>query len=307
MALRLALAAIFKNEGPYVLEWIAHHRALGIERFFIADNDSADETTATLAALARVGIVDHLPFPTVPDRPPQQAAYEEMLRRYRAEADWIGFLDADEFLVPAPPHRSLAEVLAAVGPGPDVGAIAVNWAIYGSSGEMQAGPRPVAERFTRRAERTHQANRHYKSIVRPWVVEGKVQNPHYFPLREGFRTIHPDGSGVTDVPGPKGLSTRILWNPVRINHYVVKSWDEFYHRKRARGRATRPGLLRDEAFFASHDRNEVVDPMPAWLVVASADECRRIELLLGRTGAVPVDFARPTISRGHFLVPSPTS
>ena len=31
MALQLAIAAIFRNEGPYISEWIAHHRALGIE------------------------------------------------------------------------------------------------------------------------------------------------------------------------------------------------------------------------------------------------------------------------------------
>ena len=105
--LRLAMAAIFKNEGPYILEWVAHHRALGIERFFIADNDSSDETTATLAALACAGIVEHLPFPSEPGLPPQPAAYDAILRRYRDEADWIAFLDADEFLVPAAAYRSL--------------------------------------------------------------------------------------------------------------------------------------------------------------------------------------------------------
>ena len=49
---RLAVAALFKNEGPYVHDWVAHQRALEVERFFLADNSSTDETTATLAALA---------------------------------------------------------------------------------------------------------------------------------------------------------------------------------------------------------------------------------------------------------------
>jgi glycosyl transferase family 2 len=287
MALRLALAAIFKNEGPYVLEWVAHHRALGIERFFVADNDSTDETTALLIALAQAGIVYHLPFPTPAGRAPQMAAYEVILRRFRAAADWIAFLDADEFLVPAAPHRSLAEVIAKLDPGPDVGAIAVNWSLYGSSGHKQASPRPVAERFIRRAKQNHPLNRHYKSIVRPTAVEGDVENPHYFPLKEGFRVIHPDGSPVADVPGRTGLSTRILWDPIRVNHYVIKSWEEFHHRKRARGRAT-TDTRRGERFFAGHDLNDVADPMPRWLTTATAAESRRIERVLRKgTGTSP--------------------
>ena len=193
---RLAVAAIFKNEGPYVNEWVAHHRALGIERLFIADNASSDETTATLAALAAAGIVDHLSFPTPPGRGPQQAAYEKIMSRYGGEADWIAFLDGDEFLVPAAPHRTLAGVIAALAPAEDVGSIVVNWALYGSSGHKAAGSGPVAARFTRRAEDNHPVNRHYKSIVRPGGLAGKVQNPHYLPMKDGFRAVHADGSAV---------------------------------------------------------------------------------------------------------------
>ena len=40
---RLAIGAIVKNEGPYLLEWIAFHRVVGVDRFFIADNASTDE------------------------------------------------------------------------------------------------------------------------------------------------------------------------------------------------------------------------------------------------------------------------
>ena len=97
-------------------------------------------------------------------------------------------------------------------------------------------------------------------------------------MKEGFRAVHVDGSAVTDVPRlPKGLSGEVVWAPLRINHYVIKSWDEFYYRKRARGRATGATKQRDEAFFKVHDRNEVADPMPDWLLAAAEEESRRIE------------------------------
>lgn len=284
---RLAVAAIFKNEGPYIHEWIAHHRALGVERFYIADNASTDETTATLAALAAAGIVRHLPFPTPPGRPPQQAAYELILRRHGGEAEWIAFLDGDEFLVPAEPHRTLAAMLDALDPGPDVGVIAVNWAVYGSSGLKAGASAPVAERFTRRAARGRLVNRHYKSIVRPAAVQGKVPNPHYFPLKAGFHAVHVDGTPVVDAPNQaKGLSSRIVWEPLRINHYIVKSWEEFYYRKRARGRAAKAGAERDASFFEALDHNDAVEPMPAWLVAAAAAEGRALDAAV--QGRLPV-------------------
>jgi hypothetical protein len=295
---RVAVAAIFKNEGPYVLEWVAHHRALGVETFFIADNVSTDETTGLLAALAEAGIVRHLPFPTPMGRPPQQSAYERIVAQHGAEADWIAFLDADEFLVPAEPNRPLAAILAGLDPGPDVGTVVVNWALYGSSGQMKPSPLPVVERFQRRAETAHPVNRHYKSILRPAAYAGPVGNPHHFPLKRGFRAVHVDGTEVRDVPGkPKGLSQHVVWSPLRINHYVIKSWEEFYFRKRARGRATRSDQLRTEAFFRSHDLNDVLDPMPTWLAAAAEAERQRLEALLSG-GDLPVKKPDPLPARG---------
>ncbi len=38
----LAICAIFKNEGPYILEWVAYHRAVGFDHFVLYDNASTD-------------------------------------------------------------------------------------------------------------------------------------------------------------------------------------------------------------------------------------------------------------------------
>ena len=105
------IGAIFKNEGPYILEWVAYHRALGIDRFFVADNGSDDGSSEFLAALDRAGVLDHIP----PGYARPAAAAARLcrdLRRHGAQADWIAFIDADEFLWPAPPLA-----LAATGAG----------------------------------------------------------------------------------------------------------------------------------------------------------------------------------------------
>jgi hypothetical protein len=292
--LRLAIGAIFKNEGPYILEWVAYHRALGVDRFFVADNGSDDGSSEFLAALDQAGVIDHIPFPGTPGQPPQLPAYAEILRRHGGQADWIAFIDADEFLLPAAPARSLRPVLAELDRLPGVGAVAVNWAAYGSAGEEQAQPGLVIERFPARALRDTLLNHHYKTILRPRAFAGVHETPHLFRLRAGFRAVHADGSPLTPYGGHyHGLSKAILWSPLRLNHYVVKSREEFFQRKRLRGRATK-NATRDATFFAVHDRNEEREPMASWLIEATRAERQR---LLERLRAAGWSGAEPALRR----------
>ena len=291
--LRLAVGAILKNEGPYILEWIAYHRVLGVDRFFLADNGgsgsvgtggSEDGSTALLAALDRAGLIDRIPFPGRPGEPPQLPAYAEILARHGDDADWIAFIDADEFLLPAPPRCSLRPILAALANQPAVGAVAVNWTVYGSSGETCARPGLVVERFTARDCDYSPLHRHYKTILRPRAFAGLHDTPHLFRLRPGSQAIHADGRPVQPSPGAlPGVSASVVLSPLRLNHYVVKSREEFLRRKLPRGRATRPEA-REPAFFTAHDRNVVADPVPAWLVEATRAEKRRLLVRLWLAG-----------------------
>jgi hypothetical protein len=287
----LAVGAIFKNEGPYILEWIAFHQAVGVGRFFIADNGSDDGSGELLAALDRAGIIRHIPFPGTPGEPPQLPAYAEILRRHGAEADWIAFIDADEFLQPAPPERSLLPALAALADMPDVGAIVVNWAVYGSGGQTEARPEPVIERFETRARRNANLNRRYKSIVRVGACAGPEVNPHHFALQSGFRAVHVDGSDLELLrPRRTGVTSEVRWAPMRLNHYVVKSREEFFERKQRRGRATTADAVRDASFFDDHDRNEERAPMTPWLIAATRAGKNRLLAQLraaGWTGSEP--------------------
>ena len=189
------------------------------------------------------------------------------------------------------PLSTLADTLVAIDQKPDVGAIAVNWAIYGSAASAEAHPDPVIERFQRRAPRSAPMNRHYKSIVRTAACLDVGSTPHHFRLRPGFRVVHPDGHElVLFDPRRPGLSRGVHWGPLRLNHYVVKSREEFFERKRSRGRATRSNSFRDAAFFDTHDRNEEHAPMPRALLDAARHGTERIRqelLAFGWSGEEP--------------------
>ena len=39
----LAVAAIFKDEAPYLREWLDYHLLAGVEHFYLYNNDSTDD------------------------------------------------------------------------------------------------------------------------------------------------------------------------------------------------------------------------------------------------------------------------
>ncbi|NHX28195.1 glycosyltransferase family 2 protein, partial [Escherichia coli] len=72
---RKIIVSTMKNEGPYILEWIAYHRAIGFDDFVLFSNDCTDGTNLILNRLDQMGIVQHFDNPLGPRMDPQRAAY----------------------------------------------------------------------------------------------------------------------------------------------------------------------------------------------------------------------------------------
>jgi Glycosyl transferase family 2 len=223
---RIALCAIVRNEIRSIIEWLAHHKTLGFTEFLIYDNESTDGTTEVLIALDEAGELLHLPWPhSVGDRP-QRLAYEHA--RKNCEADWIAFFDADEFLILHQEAR-IGDFLARL--APDVGAVAVNWVVFGSGGQLRYHAAPVVERFTDALPEDAAQNHTVKAIGRRERLAGT--GIHRALVAEG-RYVMPSGrdavfDGLTAVDKPE-VSVAAL------HHYAVKSAEEFAE-KRARGHA----------------------------------------------------------------------
>lgn len=61
----IAIGAIFKNEYPYVTEWLAYHKAIGFNKFYIVDNISNDGTSELLVKLHERGEIVRIEYQTV--------------------------------------------------------------------------------------------------------------------------------------------------------------------------------------------------------------------------------------------------
>ncbi len=259
---RIAVAAIFKNEGPYVLEWVAHYRLLGFDRIVIADNNSTDETTDILKKLDAAGIVTHLPFPGEPGKPPQIWSYLRMFLDHGKSVDWMVFVDADEFIEPVPGTPALSDWLTTL--PADVGAVALNWKVHGSAGRREPGEGLVQERFPTRARDERGINAIFKSICRCTAFKDPV-NPHLFNLKPGFRYVDSAGNDLVQTEKP-GVAVKPVFGSFFVRHYIIKSEEEFRTRKAPRGFADKLDAARDMEFFKAVDHNELSDPVdPRWV------------------------------------------
>lgn len=236
------MLAVMRNEGPYVLEWVAHHFAMGFDDLLIFTNFCTDNTDRILDRLEVLmpHRVKHQPNPKVmfPERGMwhiMALRYAGHFGRYRA-ADWLYATDADEFLNLKRGLTTLDDLVAATG---NFDAISFTSVSFNSNGHKAASPDPVTRRFTQTSWDFKAAAKEGREI---WTavktlyrneIEGH-RRPHR-PVTRGF-----SGTGKTWINGAgqvmppeftDGDKKAVQGNGTRthaqVNHYAIKSAAEF--------------------------------------------------------------------------------
>lgn len=139
-----------RNEGAFLLEWIAHHRAIGFDDFLIFSNDCDDGTDTILDRLAELGGLTHIRNEGPYDKGGIQftalkaAARMDQVRN----ADWILPLDIDEFVNIHTGDGTLRALHDAL---PDATAITLTWRLFGNNEQVRFEDVPVTQSFTRAA------------------------------------------------------------------------------------------------------------------------------------------------------------
>lgn len=158
-----------RNEGPFLLEWIAYHRLIGVTDFLFFSNDCTDGSDALLSELARHGVLRHVPQVIRPGKSPQWQALQQVAKEgITAGHDWAMFTDVDEFPMIHAAGHCLTDAIAAM--PADAEAIALPWRLFGAAGVAGFTDAPVTAQFTRSApaQLYHPiAGRNIKTLYRP--------------------------------------------------------------------------------------------------------------------------------------------
>ncbi len=254
MMSKIAVVVFVRNEYPDFCAWLAWYLALGVDTIIVYDDHSTDGTWE--AALAASRAFDVRAFRTdlsvQPFTARQKAVYLGAVQEFREEFDWIGFLDADEFLQ----LRGDLDLPSFLDRFPDAAAVAVSWCIYGSNGHLLKPEPTTVEAFTRHAPPQFGHNRSVKSFVRPRLVSNRWRDPHTFEV--GDRP-YVDAQGVpVRWGGPGAIAHDPDWSTAKLMHFIPRSMEHFI--ERTRRRSDLRGLTNE--YWNVFNKNEIEDREP---------------------------------------------
>jgi hypothetical protein len=266
----LVAVSTMKDEAPYVLEWVAHHLAVGFTDVLVYTNDCADDTDTLLKHLESLDIGVQHRENVVPEGIKPQPS---MLKRAATEpvlhaADWVLILDADEFLCINHPSGTLDGMVAELN-AMEAQAMVLTWRIFGSAGIRDWSAAPVTDQFTRAAPEFWNKGWGTKTLFRydPKHLRPGVHRPI---IRERFRdSDYPDsvlwvnGSGRPleswfKLRGWRSIRRTVGYDWAQVNHYAVKSMDAYALRK-LRGNVNLKANKYNTEYWSLQDRNEVED------------------------------------------------
>lgn len=268
---RFLVLSTMRDEGPFIVEWMAWYRALGFTAL-VAVNDCTDRSPLLLDAFAAAGwcgVVRHDPG-RAGLRPKRSAFRAVRGHPLLLKADWMLTCDADELLVLHRGDGSVGGFLDAL--GRDVLGYALHWRVFGSGGEARwrdglvhrtflragrpgSGPRSGPERF-------------FKSLVREparwrfladhapsgWTGDGRWDEGRHLVDGEGRPLLPVEPRPVRWTP-----AERVTHRNAQVNHYAVRSAEGFGLKRGTLSAAAGTDRY-DDAFWAQMNRNARRDP-----------------------------------------------
>ena len=241
---RTCIVTCMKNEGPFILEWIAYHRAIGVDDFIVFTNDCTDGTDEMLNLLQDRGILQRRDNKfdgsgLKPQHWALAAAEEEPVLQ---NAGWIISMDVDEFINIHVGDGTLNDLYKKVG---DANMISLTWRLFGNGHVHEYKDDFLINQFHLCApelcRKPHQAWG-FKTLFRNLGIYKKmgVHRPKGLKPDLWDQIKWVNGSGK---PMPRKL-IRNGWRSttdsygydyVTLNHYAVRSAESFLV-KRDRGR-----------------------------------------------------------------------
>lgn len=217
----LSLCLICKDENDYLPEWLDYHILMGVDRFYIYDNESKVSLCESLKDYIAHGWVVVM---DIPGKAVQLHAYDHCLRIFGANTFWMGFIDTDEFLVP----KTCLDLKELLKDYEAYGGLAVSSLFFGSNGHANRPSVGQIASYTHRTHVTFKENDLIKSIIQPSRVL-MPYSPHDFTYKEKYWCANEIFLRVDNQDFPNHIEK------IQLNHYFCRSKSELDQKLR-RGR-----------------------------------------------------------------------
>ncbi len=250
----VSICAIFKDEGCYLKEWIEFHKIIGIEHFYLYNNFSSDNYLEILAPYIDAGDVTLIDWP-IPQG--QMSAYQDCFNKFRDNTNWLAFIDIDEFIIPNSTD-TIGEFMTQFENRPS---LLIYWRFFGASGLIDRDINGlVVEDF--------------KVCWKKYYTTGKMIFNTAYDLdvtyrKNGYMHLMWGGHRNVMLPPVNCFGKLILQGihnvpiddlPIQMNHYVTKSYNEYFSKKFKRGDAVYAISHHNSEYFLYHDkRSQSID------------------------------------------------
>jgi len=238
------IVGCMKNEAPYIVEWVAYHRAMGVDNFLIYTNDCSDGTSEILDRLQEMGVIQHRNNDNWKGNSPQQYALNQSLKEpLIKKADWIIHIDVDEFMNVRTGNGTLQDFFDAV---PDATNVAMTWRLFGHNGVTDLADDFVIDQFDHCAPKfcpkPHTVwgfKTMFKNIGAYEKISCHRPNKLDPKFAKKVRWVNGSGKDMTKEVAENGWRSSkksIGYDLLQLNHYALRSAESFLI-KRQRGRA----------------------------------------------------------------------
>ncbi|MGJ8584137.1 MAG: glycosyltransferase family 2 protein [Marinosulfonomonas sp.] len=234
----MLVVTAMKNEGPYILEWIAYHRLIGFNQFLVYTNDCSDGTDDILDRMHEMSLLIHERNIVLRRGPQKSALKAAKAHPITQTADWVYVADIDEFLNIKIGDGHVNDLLDAL---PNADVIPVTWRLFSHDDKTEFVDELVIDQFKDAElglDKGGQRGRFVKSLFRN---EDTIQRfgTHGPILANGDQTsinwITPDGRLLTEKDNLTQPRRKFGYEVAQINHYATRSIDG-YLVKKDRGR-----------------------------------------------------------------------
>lgn len=252
----ISICAIFKDESPNLKEWIEFHKIVGVDHFFLFNNNSSDNFKLILSPYVESGIVTLIEWPFSKG---QFSAYEYFYKNYKNETNWVIFLDIDEFITPIK-NFEIKDWIENFSIYP---AIVIYWKMFGSSGKIKHDYQKLTtEQYVVCWDKMYDVGKtiintnfdianfnssvHHATTIKVKIFGFNITIP---PVNEFKRFIKWEISRV-------GIINKKF--SIQINHYWSRSFEYYFENKVKRGDVNNHERTID-TFFAHEKHNNDVD------------------------------------------------
>ncbi|ROU00101.1 glycosyltransferase family 2 protein [Histidinibacterium lentulum] len=264
--MRITSITPMKDEAPFLLEWVAYHRLIGLNDIHVFSNDCSDGTDLMLERLDDLGLLRHYSNPSmIMDA---QNHHQQMLRYVNTwprlrRSDWVVNMDVDEYICVNAGRGRITDLFDAV---PAANMIVMSQHNFGCGGIETYEDKLLTEQFrwswSLDAAYHRKLNRRGTKTLTHASAEA-LQWRNHSPVFEAGKTdrvrpVNGSGEDLTGLDLTEDVKSLLApdygFGLVQLNHYVLKSVDAFFL-KVARGNANHPDKDYAMGYWRRYDHN----------------------------------------------------